>query len=207
MKETKFGTYIYGEENHTFTFDTDLSVSKKAQFVNSVASLVVDDEYYNSVIRDLVFDFYIIDVFTYIDTDELTNSDHFLDSVEDFLLETNIVEIVKANVSPALLDELNRAVDKAIEYKTGIHPSPLGEALASLINTLEKKVNVFDMNDAMEMVQKFVGIADDLNVDNVVNAYINSNTHKNNLDEIAKSKNDIQAVIEENRAEKVEVDE
>ena len=61
MKETKLGTYIYGEKTYEFTFETNLSISEKAKFVNSVVSLVVDKEDYNSVIRDLIFDFYIIE--------------------------------------------------------------------------------------------------------------------------------------------------
>ena len=222
IKETKLGTYIYGEKSYEFTFETNLSISEKCKFVNSVVSLIVDTENYNSIIRDLIFDFYTIEFFTKIDTTELRQSDNFLDDVDDFLLETNIVEIVRENAFPALFNELNDAVDKAIEYKTGIHPSPLNEALSRLINTLDKKVNEFDMSSAMEMAQKFARMTGDLNVDNVVNAYINSDTHKKNLDEIAKSKKgkkskknevkiseglgeDVRAIIEENKAEKTEV--
>ena len=190
MKETKLGTYIRGEESYTFTFETDLSTSKKLEFVNSVVSLVVNEEYYNSVIRDLVFDFYIIDTFTNIDTTELKDSDRFLDDVEDFLLETNIVEIVKANALPTIFDELNKAVDKSIEYRTGIHPSPLNDALASLVNTLEKKVSEFDMSGAMEMVQKFARMTGELTPENVVKAYVDSDIHKKNLEEIAENKKD-----------------
>lgn len=221
MKETKLGTYIRGEESHAFTFEIDLSTSKKLKFVNSVVSLVVNEEYYNSVIRDLVFDFYIIDTFTNIDTTELKDSDRFLDDVEDFLLETNIVEIVKANALPTIFDELNKAVDKSIEYRTGIHSSPLNDALANLVNTLEKKVNEFDISGAMEMVQKFNGMTGELTPENIVKAYVDSDVHKKNLGEIAKSKKNkgnkknevkigeglgeaIRAVIEENKAEKTE---
>lgn len=188
MKETKLGTYIRGEESYTFTFETDLSTSKKLRFVNSVVSLVVDEEYYNSVIRDLVFDFYIIDTFTDVDTTELKKSNNFLDDVEDFLLETNIVEIVKANAFPILFDELNKAVDKSIEYKTGIHPNPLNEALSSLVSTIERKLDSFDMSSAMEMAQKFAGMTENLTTDDIVKAYLNSDIHKNNLDEIVKAK-------------------
>ena len=188
MKETKLGTYIRGEESYTFTFETNLSTSKKAKFVNSVVSVVVNKEDYNSVIRDLVFDFYIIDIFTNIDTKEFIESNSFLDDVEDFLLETKIVEIVKANALPTLFDELNKAVDKAIEYKTGIHLSPFNEALASLISTLEKKVNEFDMGGAMEMVQAFKGIKDDFTPENIVNAYLKTDIAKKNQIEVEESK-------------------
>lgn len=190
MKEMKTGVYTYGEENYTFNFHTDLTTSRKLKFVKSVISLVVDDTNYNSIIRDLVFDFYIIDIMTDIDTTELKDSLNFLDDVEDFLLSTNIVDIVKANVFPTLFDELNDAVDKSIEYKTGIHPNPLNEALSSILSTLERKLDSFDMNGAMEMASKFSGMTGELTPESIVNAYMNSDMHKKilTLDEISKTK-------------------
>ena len=117
------GTYIYNDEAHNFNFGTDLSIADKQKFVNSVVGLVVDDEYYNSILRDLIFDFYVVEYLTDIDTAELRESASFVNDVEQFLEETDIVEIVKANAFPTLFDELNDAIDKSIEYKTGIHPS------------------------------------------------------------------------------------
>ena len=188
MSEMKQGTYMYGEDSHIFEFYTDLSTSKKVKFVNSIVSLVVDGENYNSVIRDLLFDFYIIDTMTNVDTTELKKSSNFLDDVEDFLLETNIVDIVKANAFPTLFEELNKAVDKAIEYRTGIHPNSLNEALSNLLSTLERKLDSLDMSKAMEMASKFSGMTDELTPENLVKAYLQTDIHKENLDEIAKTK-------------------
>lgn len=192
MKETKLGAYTRitesGNETYNFNFVTNLSTADKARFVNSVASLVVDDENYNSVIRDLVFDFYTIDFFTDIDTEEFKQSTSFLDDVEEFLLETNIVEIVKANAFPTLFDELNNAVDKSIKYKTGIHPSPIADSLASLLSTLDKKIKEVDLEYMAGMAKTFAGMTEDFNLDNLVNAYMNSDLHKKNVEEIAESK-------------------
>lgn len=184
------GTYIRGEETHNFNFGTDLSVADKQRFVNSVVSLVVDDENkgYNSILRDLIFNFYVVDMLTDVDTTELKESSFFVNDVEWFLEETNIVDIVKANASPTLFDELSRAVDKSIEYLTGVHPNPLGEALASLVSILEKKVNEFDAGKMMEMAQKLSGMTGEFTIDNIVNAYMNSDLHKKNLKEIDDSK-------------------
>lgn len=184
------GAYIKGEKIIDFNFGTDLSIADKQKFVNLVVGLVVDDKTkkYNSILRDLIFDFYIVDILTDVDTTELKGSSFFVNDVEKFLEETNIVDIVKANASPTLFDELNNAVDKSIEYVTGIHNNPLGEALASLVNTLEKKMNKFDMESMMDMAQKFVGMTGDFTPESVVNAYIDSDLHKKNLDEIAESK-------------------
>ena len=190
MSEMKQGVYtnINSDTDYTFDFYTDLSVSKKAKFVNSVVSLVVDGEYYNSVIKNLVFDFYVIDIMTNVDTSEIKSSLTFLDDVENLLLETNIVDVVKANAFPTLFDELNMAVDKAIEYKTGIHPNLLSDALSNLINTLEKKVDSFDMNGAMEIAKNFS--TDEFTPENIVKAYLQTDIHKKNLEEIAEAKSE-----------------
>lgn len=189
------GTYVKGDEFIGFEFGTDLSVFEKQKFVNSVVSLVVDEKDYNSILRELIFDFYVVDMLTDIDTTELKQSPSFVNDVENFLEETNIIDIVKANASPTLFDELNNAVNKSIEYLTGIHTNPLGEALANLINTLEKKVNEFDMGSMMGIAQKFVNMSDKLTPESVVNAFINSDLHKKNLEE-----------IDESKAEKAEVE-
>lgn len=190
MKNIKMGTYIYKDKSRNFNFGTDLSIADKQKFVNVVVGLVVDDleRKYNSILRDLIFDFYTIKFFTDIDTTELETSPSFVDDVEQFLEETNIIDIVRANASPILFDELNKAIDKSIEYITGIHPSPIADSLASLFSALENKVNEFDMGSMMEMAQKFASMTGELNVDNVVKAYVDSDFHKKNLEEIEASK-------------------
>ena len=184
----KTGVYTYNDESYNFNFYTDLSIANKTKFVNSVISLVVDENHYNSVIRDLVFDFYIVDIMTDIDTTEFKDSLTFLNDVEDFLLSTNIVEIVKANAFPTLFDELNKAVDDSIQYLTGIHTNPLNNAIASLLSTLEKKINEVDTNGMMAMAQKLVGMTGEITPESIVNAYMNSDAHKKNLAEIIEAK-------------------
>lgn len=194
MGEMKQGTYTYNDDNLTFEFYTDLPISKKLVFVNSVVDTIVSDDSYNSVIRDLMFDYMVVKVFTDVDMsfiqvkdergDEITD----IDLLEDFLLETNIVDIVKANAFPTLFEELNKAVDKAIEFKTGIHPSPLSEALSNLVNTLERKLGSLDMGKAMEMANKLSGMTEELTTENLVKAYLQADTQKENLGEKPKTK-------------------
>ena len=211
----KTGVYTKGEENYTFKFYTDLSIKNKAKFVNMIVEYVIDETHYNSVIRDLIFDYAVIKFFTNIDTYDFDKSDNFFDDVEDFLYDTNIVEIVKANAFPTLFDELNDAVDKSIEYRTGIHPNPLNEALSSLLYTLERKIDSFDMNGAMEMASNFSGMTGEFTPESIVNAYMNSDMHKKNLVEIAEAKKNkkneinigenlgeaVRTVVKENKAD------
>lgn len=188
MDDMKIGVYIYNDESYNFNFYTDLSSANKLKFVNSVVDLLVDENHYNSVIRDIIFDYYTIKIFTTVNTEELDNSLNFLNDIEEFLLSTNIVEIVKANAFPTIFDELNNAVDKSIQYLTGIHPSPLNDALASLLSTLEKKINEVDLSNMMGMAQKLAGMTGELTPESIVNAYVNSDTHKKNLVEVAETK-------------------
>lgn len=191
--KTKTGTYFYNDESHNFEFVTSLSIKEKITFVNTVANTVVDDNY-NYLLRSIMFDFMIVKTFTDIDTSFLKIEDEYgniitdIDLLEKFLDEANIVEIVKANMEFGLLDSLNEAVDKAIEFRTGIHSSPLNNALASLLSTLERKVEEIDLGSAMSMAQKFAGMTGELTPESLINAYMGSDTHQNNLVEIEKAK-------------------
>lgn len=188
MNEMKVGAYIRGDESYAFNFYTDLTAAKKLKFVNSVVELLVDEKHYNSVIRDLIFDFHVIDIMTDIDIIDFKMSDNFLDDVEDFLLETNIIEIVKENAFPTLFDELNKAVDDSIEYLTGIHKNPINDALSSLLSTLERKIDNVDLNSMMGMAQKFAGMTGEITPESIMNAYMNSDVHKQNLVEIEEAR-------------------
>ena len=194
MKNIKIGTYFHNDEACNFNFATDLSAYDKTLFVRTVVDTLIDETTYDSIIRDMIFDFSIVMWFTDIDTsftkatDDDGNEIPALILIEQFLEETNVVDIVKVNMEAGLLEQLNSAVNKSIEYRTGIHPSPIADSFASLLSTLEKKANEFDMRSMMEMAQKFANMASEFSLDNVVNAYMNSDLHKENLEEIAESK-------------------
>lgn len=188
MKKTMNGIYTKNEEMYNFNFYTDLSASDKLSFVNSVSYVLVGEQKYDSIIRDLITDFYIVDIFSDIDTSELSKSDYFIDDVEQFLEETNIVSIIKANMKDGLLDELNKAIDYNVECRTGIRFNPINEAIAKLVNSIEKKINDVDLNDAINMAQKFAAMTEEFTPENIVNAYVNSDMHKQNLEEIAEFK-------------------
>ena len=194
MKEMKNGVFTYNNESYNFEFKTSLSAYDKQVFVKTVVGNLVDDAGYDVVIKDLIFDFVIIEVFTNIDTsfinmeDDEGNDINPIIPIEHFLEETNVVDIVKENMEIGLLDELNRAVDLDIQYLTGIHPNPINEAITNLISTIEKKIREVDLDSMMSMAQKFAGMTEDFTLDNIVNAYMNSDIHKSNLAEIKEKK-------------------
>ena len=194
MKEIKNGVFTYNNESYNFEFKTSLSAYDKQVFVKTVVGNLVDDAGYDVVIKDLIFDFVIIEVFTNIDTsfinmeDDEGNDINPIIPIEHFLEETNVVDIVKENMETGLLDELNRAVDLDIQYLTGINHNPINEAITSLISTIEKKIGEVDLDSMMSMAQKFAGMTEDFTLDNIVNAYMNSDIHKSNLAEIKEAK-------------------
>lgn len=190
----KKGTFTYKEDSYNFNFKTSLSAFEKLSFVRNVVDTIVTDRNYDVVIRDLIFDFNILELFTNVDTsfinmkDEEGNDINKIVLIEHFLDESNVVDIVKANMEVGLLKELIDAIDLNIQYLTGISPKPINDAFANLLSTLDKKIENIDLNGMMNMAQKFVNMTDDFTVENIVNAYIDSDVHQNNLSEIKESK-------------------
>ena len=194
MNEMKHGVFAYNDESYNFDFKTSLSAFEKQLFVKTVVKNIVDDDGYDVVIRDLIFDFAIIEMFTNIDTSFINMKDDDGDDIspiiiiEHFLEETDVVSVIKANMKDGLLDELNNAVDLNVQYITGIHTNPLNKSIANLISAIEKKVNEVDLDGMMDMVQKFTSMTEDFTVENAINAYMNSDVHKKNLAEIEEAK-------------------
>lgn len=189
MKDVMMGTFIKDGENVEFTFKTYFTTSEKAQFISAITNVLVGNDYL-PVLRNIFFDYYIIDMLTDVDMpiDEKDESIELIDKIENFLEETNVIDIVKANIEDSLIDELNDAIDMNIEYRTGIRKNALNDALSSLVNTLEEKLKDYDIEDAMQMVEAFSGITGDFTPQNIVNAYMNTDIAKQNIKELEESK-------------------
>lgn len=190
IKEMRTGVYTRNNEVYDFNFKTSLPAYDKLVFVKTVVETLVDDNSYGFIVKDLIFDFAIVKVFTDVNTsfinikDDEGNIVNPIIPIEQFLEETNIVDIVKANMEVGLLEELNKAVDLNIQYLTGIRPSPLSDAIASILFTLEKKISEIDTDSMMSMAQKFASMTGEFTPESIVSAYMNSDIHKKNLDEI-----------------------
>lgn len=194
MKEMKNGVFTYNNESYNFDFKTSLSAYEKQSFVKTVVKNLVDGEGYDVIIRDLIFDFVVVELFTNIDTsfinakgDDGENIEPII-IIEHFLEETDVANVVKANMEFGLFEELNHAIDLNIQYLTGINPNPLNEALTNLFSTIEEKINGVDLNDMMNMAKKFSSMTEGFTIENAINAYMNSDVHKENLKEIEEAK-------------------
>lgn len=174
-KKVMTGSYVDYADNKKlvgFNFYTNLSTYEKAKFVNTVTDILVDGNY-NHVLRNMIFDFMVISVFTDVDVSEIKEASDSLIRMEDLLENTNIVKIVEANAEDGLFDELNKAVDMNIEYRTGIRINSLNDALTSLLNTIEKKVKDIDTNSIMEVAEKLNNMTGELTPEGIVRALKN----------------------------------
>jgi hypothetical protein len=193
-KNVKTGAYTYKNESIPFNFYTELRAVDKIKFINAVCDTLIDTNYY-SVIRDLVFDFQIVNVFTDVVVPELQDSPSPISIIEEFLDDTNIVEIVKANVDKKLIAELEKAVDENIEYRTGIHKNTLEDALTSLLHTIEQKINDVDTEGMMEMAMKLNSISDELTPERMLQAYSETDMFKNRIYEKEQERQNHDAAI------------
>ena len=199
----KTGVYTRNGEDFNFEFKTSLSANEKVAFVNLVTDLLVEKNY-NYVIKDMIFDFMTVCIFTndidvsYILSDECSD-DEFYNEIENLLEETNIIDIIVANSEDGLIDDLKQAVDYNVEYKTGIHRNVISESIADLIKTIEKKVGDFtiDSDSIMGMMNMLNGISDELTMDNLLDAYARSDMYKKQHDETVKKHENHNAKINE----------
>lgn len=193
----KTGVYIKNGEENKFNFYASLSAVDKIKFVNTVTGTLVGDNYY-SFIKDMIFDIAIIHIFTDVDVSDIMSSKNAINEIENYLNETNIVEIIKANVDSGVIEELIKAVDDNIEYRTGIHKNPIAESLSHLLDTIDKKVSGIDTEKMMEMAQVISGMSGELTADKMLEAYSKSDLFKQNYEKIMAERNrhnnDIEAV-------------
>lgn len=176
MANNKMGVYkIDGTEREvSFNFWTDISAKDKMRFVNAVTDTIVDDNYYYYFLRDLIFDFEIIEVFTDVDTSDIGESSDAISKIEELISTTNIVDIVKENVEDGLIEELSQAVDENIEYRTGVHRNPISKSVAGLIKTIEDKFNEIDIEGMAQLTKMLNGMNGEITADKVIEAYANS---------------------------------
>lgn len=176
--EFKNGVYTKGEKTFEFSFITDLSASKKMDFVNSVVGYVVTDSDYNFVIKDIIFDFEIIHKFTNYNISDIKEADDTLGAIEELLNTTNIVEIVKENMVSGLYDELVKAVNLDIQYKTGIHSNDIIVAVERILDTIEEKVKDIDTKNIDEFIKIFNSVSGEMTPDKLLEAFAKSDMYK-----------------------------
>lgn len=174
-------TYINDGVETEFSYYTNPSMSSKISFVTSVVNIVVGDDFYYPMIRDMVFDFCLVSYFSDIDpyvSADVNGAEDTIDDVERFLESTNAALVMREGMEPDVIMELEDCVDKEIEYRTGIHPTPLTDAIASLLNMVEKKFSNFNVDNLNSMARVLGNMSGDITPDKMLEAYANSDVFK-----------------------------
>lgn len=191
-------TYISNGEEIEFTYSANPSMSKKVAFVKSVAENVVNDDCYYPMIKDMVFDFCLIEFFSDIRSNA-ENEEDTIDYVEEFLENNNAATVMKLGMDFDVLQELYENVDKMIEYKTGIHPSPIADAISKVLDTLEQKFAGIDVDAMSGMANVFGKLQGDITPEKMLEAYAKSDVFKKQAKEVVENQKKRDAAMEKVR--------
>lgn len=185
-ENVKSGFYESNGEKFEFNFRTVLRTTDKVKFINTVCGSIVNDsskDYY-SVLRNLMFNYAIINIFTDVDTSSVDESSNTIDAIENFLNNTNIVEVVIKNIDVNIIRELNDAVDKNIEYKTGIKVNSVEDALVKVLDTVDGMMKKVNINDFVKAITKLNNSTNELTADKLLDAYSKTDMFKKKIEEL-----------------------
>ena len=193
-------TYISNGEEIEFTYLANPSMSKKVAFVKSVAENVVNDDCYYPMIKDMVFDFCLIEFFSDIRSNaENEKEEDTIDYVEEFIENNNAATVMKLGMDFDVIQELRENVDKMIEYKTGIHPSPIADAISKVLDTLEQKFAGIDVDAMSGMANVFGKLQGDITPEKMLEAYAKSDVFKKQAKEVVANQKKRDAAMEKVR--------
>lgn len=180
MKNT---AYMHGENAVEINIKENLTVSEKISFVDTVVHIMVRENYY-PMLKKIAFDYAMISVFTDVNMEEFNT----MDEIERFIEETNIVDLVETYTQSGLIAELDDAVCKSIEMKTGIRESRIENAIGGLIKALEEKVVGIKPDEIMDLANRLNGIKDDLTPEKLIDAYTKSERFQDLYNKITSEK-------------------
>ena len=142
-----------------------------------------------------MFNYAIVNIFTDVDTSSVDESSNTIDAIEDFLNNTNIVEVVIKNIDANIIKELNDAVDKNIEYKTGVKVNSVEDALVKVLDTVDGMMKKVNIDDFVKATTKLSNSTNELTADKLLDAYSKTDMFKKKIEELNK--------MNKNKAEKV----
>lgn len=186
-RSVKTGMYNKDGKDFEFHFYTDIRNSEKAKLISFVSETIIGENYI-SILKDMIFNFAIINFFSDVDLSDIKEAPDSLNKIEDFLYENNIIDVIKKNVEKGVIEELYDSVNKNIEYKTGIRENSLYNSLIRLCNTIESKFSNIDVNELNEFAKSISSISSELTPENILDAYSKTDIFKNKYDIISNKK-------------------
>lgn len=209
------GTYMnFNGETVEFNYESELSLSQKANFVMEVAGMIVSGTIgYAYILKKEIFNYCLVKYFTDIVLFE-NDEDFSLDKIDTFMKENKITVIgtIKQAMGNEALDELSKACDEAIEFRKAhfsdykeeisdllqvvrefvVKPDYLNELLIALTNAVNSFADKGDID--MDVVNKLVDalpVMKELGSKEVAKAIVeefHQNTPNGNVEEKPKAK-------------------
>lgn len=173
--------YDYKGKEYTYSIYSNVNIIKKQTFVNTVVNMVVTDDGYQMLLKEKLFYFQLISVFTDIFVDsqaEIAERGFNLQEIVEFIDNTNVVATIAENLDDGVFEELTEAVNLSIEYKTGIHDDPIKQGLNQLISIIENKINKIDIDSLVGFAKIIKDNPDILSTDKAAEIYSKSDNFK-----------------------------
>ena len=207
MNFTETGSYIYNGETKEYHYSPTATISEQIAFVEMVSDGVFIGDSYLPLLKNPVFDYWIIATFTDIDMSNFTDIDAF----DKFNKETGIASHVEEEFSLELFKSLAESIDANIEYKKS-YALQQSQSFLQLINTVKNKLEAFgeglNSDIVMDFIQKFGESG--INGESIVKAYLDSDQYKKNVADVVDAKNseirDLKQKLNEETAKNVVAD-
>lgn len=136
------GTYKnFNGETVEFNYESELSLSQKANFVMEVAGMIVSGTIgYAYILKEAIFNYCLVKYFTDIVLFE-NDEDFSLDMIDAFMKENriNVIGTIQQAMGNDALDELSKACDEAIEFRK-VHFSDYKEEISALLQVVREFV-------------------------------------------------------------------
>lgn len=135
---------IDGKE-YPVTIWLDKPVADKESAAMSIVNTLVnekDKEYYG-LFSEYVWKYYIIKLFA--DGIEFSKEPTF-EEIEQFVTETNLYYIVLQHVDGDITDEIQKEVERNIEFKTGVRMHTVEDILSEALTSMQQKVDSVDVD-------------------------------------------------------------
>lgn len=187
MEFTKSDNYTYNGEVKEYHYSPTASITEQIAFVEMVSDGVFVHGNYLPLLKQHMFDYMLVEVFTDIAMDELVR----LDAFDKFNKETGVARHIAKELGSVMCKNLEDSIDANIEYKKNAAHDDISTAIVELINKITHKIEAFgeglDSDKVMDFIQKFGESG--IDGESIVKAYLDSDNYKKNVADIVDAKN------------------
>ena len=186
--------YTYKGQDVEFHYATTATYLEQAAFVDAATQSVIQSGNYIPLLKDIMFNLKLVQMFTDIDMRQFYVDDQFsLDAFEAFDNETGVSTMLKvALIDNEVMINLMQSIDDNIAYRTGIRRDEISTAIVELIRTLAQKIDSLGDGIETSAVNEFMKKFNESGFDgeSLVDAYLNSEQYKKNVAEVVDAKNE-----------------